>query len=216
MLSKKCIQCGEQAMYYCCWNTSYCSEDCQVMHWNSVHYKTCTRDTTGNEQQQQQPMDDTPIVEQVIHRQPQAHHMTNNHHQHHHHHHTHQSQQHQQSQQQIHQRYNADMRSRLPGSNVVTSAASSSTNTIQQANTPVGRLNINIKTAQFNSYPKQATTSSSTGASGIHAGHLPIHQGSTSSSGAQHSFRQSIPSATASTMAANNLAALINRNNRRV
>lgn len=29
-------------MYYCCWNTSYCDEECQKAHWNH-HFKTCTR-----------------------------------------------------------------------------------------------------------------------------------------------------------------------------
>ncbi len=32
-------------MYYCCWNTSYCDEECQKEHW-SHHLKTCNRIST--------------------------------------------------------------------------------------------------------------------------------------------------------------------------
>jgi hypothetical protein len=37
-----CACCGKEAIYYCCWNTSYCDEECQKMHWGH-HLKTCTR-----------------------------------------------------------------------------------------------------------------------------------------------------------------------------
>lgn len=35
-----CIQCGNVAQYYCCWNTSYCSHQCQSFHWEQ-HMSTC-------------------------------------------------------------------------------------------------------------------------------------------------------------------------------
>ncbi len=38
----KCANCGKEAIYYCCWNTSYCDEECQKEHW-SHHLKTCNR-----------------------------------------------------------------------------------------------------------------------------------------------------------------------------
>jgi len=37
-----CSCCGKEAIYYCCWNTSYCDEECQKAHWGQ-HLKTCTR-----------------------------------------------------------------------------------------------------------------------------------------------------------------------------
>ncbi|CAI2358112.1 unnamed protein product [Caenorhabditis sp. 36 PRJEB53466] len=44
-LSKKkqwCWSCDNEAIYHCCWNTSYCSVDCQQGHWQS-HRKFCRR-----------------------------------------------------------------------------------------------------------------------------------------------------------------------------
>ena len=35
-----CAQCAQPAVYYCCWNTSYCSYDCQNNHWQ-IHMSTC-------------------------------------------------------------------------------------------------------------------------------------------------------------------------------
>lgn len=40
----KCSNCGKEAFYYCCWNTSYCDQVCQSQHWVK-HYKTCSRIT---------------------------------------------------------------------------------------------------------------------------------------------------------------------------
>lgn len=28
-----CINCGKEAQFYCCWNTSYCDYPCQLQHW---------------------------------------------------------------------------------------------------------------------------------------------------------------------------------------
>jgi len=36
-----CTNCGKEALFYCCWNTSYCDYPCQVM-WDSVCQCYCT------------------------------------------------------------------------------------------------------------------------------------------------------------------------------
>ncbi|XP_041099583.1 zinc finger MYND domain-containing protein 11-like isoform X4 [Polyodon spathula] len=38
-----CYNCEEEAMYHCCWNTSYCSIKCQQEHWHTEHKRTCRR-----------------------------------------------------------------------------------------------------------------------------------------------------------------------------
>ncbi|XP_033097942.1 zinc finger MYND domain-containing protein 11-like [Anneissia japonica] len=38
-----CINCEQEAMYHCCWNTSYCSINCQQGHWHKEHKKLCRR-----------------------------------------------------------------------------------------------------------------------------------------------------------------------------
>lgn len=38
-----CIFCGEPSRYYCCWNTTYCSTDCQVNDWYKRHKSYCAR-----------------------------------------------------------------------------------------------------------------------------------------------------------------------------
>ncbi|GAB6019225.1 Protein kinase C-binding protein 1 [Chamberlinius hualienensis] len=35
-----CAFCGKEALYYCCWNTSYCDHSCQQAHWPQ-HTKNC-------------------------------------------------------------------------------------------------------------------------------------------------------------------------------
>ena len=37
-----CCNCEEEASYPCCWNTSYCSRQCQLMHWQQ-HRLHCSR-----------------------------------------------------------------------------------------------------------------------------------------------------------------------------
>ncbi|XP_023617556.1 zinc finger MYND domain-containing protein 11 isoform X14 [Myotis lucifugus] len=39
----QCYNCEEEAMYHCCWNTSYCSIKCQQEHWHAEHKRTCRR-----------------------------------------------------------------------------------------------------------------------------------------------------------------------------
>lgn len=36
-----CSNCTKEARFYCCWNTSYCGQQCQKTHWQ-VHQKYCT------------------------------------------------------------------------------------------------------------------------------------------------------------------------------
>ncbi|XP_067649263.1 zinc finger MYND domain-containing protein 11-like isoform X1 [Haliotis asinina] len=38
-----CFNCEEEAMYHCCWNTSYCSVKCQQEHWHKEHKRVCRR-----------------------------------------------------------------------------------------------------------------------------------------------------------------------------
>ncbi|XP_012221548.1 MYND-type zinc finger-containing chromatin reader ZMYND8 isoform X2 [Linepithema humile] len=35
-----CANCGREAVFYCCWNTSYCDYPCQQSHW-PTHMQTC-------------------------------------------------------------------------------------------------------------------------------------------------------------------------------
>ncbi|KAI6182217.1 MYND finger [Aphelenchoides bicaudatus] len=37
-----CTQCENEAIYHCCWNTAYCSTDCQQRHWPN-HRRNCRR-----------------------------------------------------------------------------------------------------------------------------------------------------------------------------
>ncbi|CAG2114086.1 unnamed protein product [Medioppia subpectinata] len=45
LMKKKqwCFNCEAEAIYFCCWNTSYCSTQCQQQHWLSGHKKSCRR-----------------------------------------------------------------------------------------------------------------------------------------------------------------------------
>ncbi|VVC34742.1 Zinc finger, PHD-type,PWWP domain,Bromodomain,Zinc finger, FYVE/PHD-type,Zinc finger [Cinara cedri] len=38
-----CVNCECEAIYYCCWNTSYCNPKCQLIHWSSEHKRHCRR-----------------------------------------------------------------------------------------------------------------------------------------------------------------------------
>lgn len=37
-----CANCGKEAVFYCCWNTSYCDYPCQQGHW-PVHMASCSQ-----------------------------------------------------------------------------------------------------------------------------------------------------------------------------
>ncbi|XP_063979627.1 zinc finger MYND domain-containing protein 11 isoform X3 [Diachasmimorpha longicaudata] len=38
-----CYNCETEAIYHCCWNTAYCSTDCQQLHWQREHKRVCRR-----------------------------------------------------------------------------------------------------------------------------------------------------------------------------
>ena len=52
-----CAMCGKEAIFYCCWNTSYCDYPCQQLHWEK-HMETCTQ----AKQDQQQSVPSTPTT----------------------------------------------------------------------------------------------------------------------------------------------------------
>ncbi|KAL6085123.1 hypothetical protein STEG23_036054 [Scotinomys teguina] len=41
-----CANCKKEAIFYCCWNTSYCEYPCQQAHWPE-HMKSCTQSATA-------------------------------------------------------------------------------------------------------------------------------------------------------------------------
>lgn len=38
-----CYLCLRPSRYYCCWNTTYCSQKCQITDWYQRHMKSCER-----------------------------------------------------------------------------------------------------------------------------------------------------------------------------
>jgi len=38
-----CKVCLTESKYYCCWNTTYCSQKCQLADWYARHGKSCER-----------------------------------------------------------------------------------------------------------------------------------------------------------------------------
>ncbi|XP_012263982.2 protein kinase C-binding protein 1 [Athalia rosae] len=42
-----CALCGNEALFYCCWNTAYCDYPCQQAHWSS-HMRTCAQNPPPN------------------------------------------------------------------------------------------------------------------------------------------------------------------------
>ncbi|XP_036032386.1 protein kinase C-binding protein 1-like [Onychomys torridus] len=45
-----CANCKKEAIFYCCWNTSYCDNHCQQAHWPE-HMKSCTQSATAPQQE---------------------------------------------------------------------------------------------------------------------------------------------------------------------
>ena len=43
-----CAACSKEAIFYCCWNTSYCDYPCQQAHW-PAHMSSCAQVTTEEE-----------------------------------------------------------------------------------------------------------------------------------------------------------------------
>jgi len=44
-----CYECEAEAIYWCCWNTAYCSQDCQQTHWTREHKRQCKRPIRKND-----------------------------------------------------------------------------------------------------------------------------------------------------------------------
>jgi len=44
-----CYECELEAIYWCCWNTAYCSQDCQQTHWTREHKRQCKRPVRRND-----------------------------------------------------------------------------------------------------------------------------------------------------------------------
>lgn len=44
-----CINCGKEAQFYCCWNTSYCDYPCQQQHW-TTHMGSCAQAGSGSQE----------------------------------------------------------------------------------------------------------------------------------------------------------------------
>ena len=42
-LMLQCYDCEAEAIYWCCWNTAYCSQECQQAHWTREHKRNCKR-----------------------------------------------------------------------------------------------------------------------------------------------------------------------------
>ena len=55
-----CAHCGKEAIFYCCWNTSYCDYPCQQAHWPS-HMATCAQNSTDDTDQPTPPQQQPPI-----------------------------------------------------------------------------------------------------------------------------------------------------------
>uniref|UniRef100_A0A669AYV8 Zinc finger MYND-type containing 8 n=1 Tax=Oreochromis niloticus TaxID=8128 RepID=A0A669AYV8_ORENI len=55
-----CANCRKEAIFYCCWNTSYCDYPCQQAHWPE-HMKSCTQSATAPQQEPEaEPTADLP------------------------------------------------------------------------------------------------------------------------------------------------------------
>jgi len=55
----QCRNCWKEAGYSCCWNTNYCSEECQIQHWPE-HWPEHDHHFGNNTPQQQQPPSGPP------------------------------------------------------------------------------------------------------------------------------------------------------------
>ncbi|XP_035828757.1 protein kinase C-binding protein 1, partial [Aplysia californica] len=60
-----CAQCWKEAVYYCCWNTSYCSYKCQQRHWPTHMPKCMQAPQPSQPQPQQQPVEASTQLRQT-------------------------------------------------------------------------------------------------------------------------------------------------------
>ena len=70
-----CANCSKEAIFYCCWNTSYCDYPCQQSHWPS-HMSSCSQVTNDDDNIATNTAADTP--EQKITSPSNSSHMINN------------------------------------------------------------------------------------------------------------------------------------------
>ena len=60
-----CAMCGKEAIFYCCWNTSYCDYPCQQAHW-PAHMSTCAQNNAdGNVSEAGEPEPETVMAPQL-------------------------------------------------------------------------------------------------------------------------------------------------------
>ncbi|XP_026775952.3 protein kinase C binding protein 1, like isoform X3 [Pangasianodon hypophthalmus] len=55
-----CANCKKEAIFYCCWNTSYCDYPCQQAHWPE-HMKSCTQSATASQQEPEEEASAVPL-----------------------------------------------------------------------------------------------------------------------------------------------------------
>ncbi|KAG7520561.1 hypothetical protein JOB18_031806 [Solea senegalensis] len=56
-----CANCRKEAIFYCCWNTSYCDYPCQQAHWPE-HMKSCTQSASGSQQEPEAESNSDPYI----------------------------------------------------------------------------------------------------------------------------------------------------------
>uniref|UniRef100_A0A8D3E9X2 Protein kinase C-binding protein 1-like n=1 Tax=Scophthalmus maximus TaxID=52904 RepID=A0A8D3E9X2_SCOMX len=56
-----CANCRKEAIFYCCWNTSYCDYPCQQAHWPE-HMKSCTQSATASQQEPETEANSEPSI----------------------------------------------------------------------------------------------------------------------------------------------------------
>ncbi|XP_069579162.1 MYND-type zinc finger-containing chromatin reader ZMYND8-like isoform X1 [Brachyistius frenatus] len=61
-----CANCRKEAIFYCCWNTSYCDYPCQQAHWPE-HMKSCTQSASGSQQEPEVDSNSDPSVKSSSH-----------------------------------------------------------------------------------------------------------------------------------------------------
>ncbi|XP_055043877.2 protein kinase C binding protein 1, like isoform X2 [Misgurnus anguillicaudatus] len=59
-----CANCKKEAIFYCCWNTSYCDYPCQQAHWPE-HMKSCTQSATASQQETEAESTSDPVGKPV-------------------------------------------------------------------------------------------------------------------------------------------------------
>ncbi|XP_067382433.1 MYND-type zinc finger-containing chromatin reader ZMYND8-like isoform X4 [Channa argus] len=61
-----CANCRKEAIFYCCWNTSYCDYPCQQAHWPE-HMKSCTQSATASQQEPEAEPNSDPSIKAAGH-----------------------------------------------------------------------------------------------------------------------------------------------------